>query len=88
MPVRGLLETDLMIDRAVEWMEPGVAASQLAFAVDRDVELLRRGRWFGSLPAELQSLIVDRSMVRSYRKGARIIGEGGPPRGLPPPERR
>lgn len=81
-PALGLPEADFVNDRAVESMEPGVVPSTLAFAVDRDVELLRRGRWFGSLPTELQSLLIEGSMLRSYRKGARIIGEGAPPRGL------
>jgi CRP-like cAMP-binding protein len=68
--------------RAFESTEPGGFPAEAAFDVDRDVEFLRRGCWFGSLPAELQSLIVDRSILRAYRKGAHIIGEGAPPRGL------
>lgn len=71
-----------MIDRALETLEPGVVPGDVAFAGDRDVELLRRGRWFASLPGDLQSLVLDGSMMRSYGKGARIIGEGAPPRGL------
>jgi CRP/FNR family transcriptional regulator, cyclic AMP receptor protein len=47
-----------------------------------DVQLLRRGRWFGALPAEVQSLVIERSVTRSYRKSARIIHEGAPVRGL------
>jgi CRP-like cAMP-binding protein len=47
-----------------------------------DIQLLRRGRWFGTLPAEVQSLVIERSVTRSYRKGAHIIREGAPPRGL------
>jgi CRP/FNR family transcriptional regulator, cyclic AMP receptor protein len=69
-------------ERAFESAEFSGFPVEAAFAVDRDVEFLRRGRWFGSLPAELQSLIVERSMLRSYRKGAHIVGEGSPPRGL------
>ena len=41
-----------------------------------DVQLLRRGRWFGSLPAELQSLVIERSFTRSYKSGAHIVREG------------
>jgi len=58
------------------------AAAAAALPVAPDVEFLRRGRWFASLPAALQALIVERSITRSYRKGARVIGEGAPPRGL------
>jgi len=47
-----------------------------------DLEFLRRGRWFGSLPAVLQSIIGERAISRSYGKGASIIEEGAPPRGL------
>lgn len=47
---------------------------------DRDatieLELLRRGHWFGSLPAALQALIVQRSYPRVYAKGAHIVCEG------------
>ena len=68
--------------RAFESIEVGAFPAEASFAVDRDVEFLRRGRWFGSLPAPLQALVVDRSILRSYRKGAHIIGEGSPPRGL------
>lgn len=71
-----------MNNRAFESSGPSSSPVDAAFAVDRDVQFLRRGRWFASLPAELQSLIVDRSILRSYRKGAHIIGEGSPPRGL------
>lgn len=61
---------------------PGSVPIDSSFAIARDVEFLQRGRWFKSLPAELQALVIERSMVRSYAKGARIIGEGAPPRGL------
>jgi len=63
-------------------IELDVASAAAALPVAPDVEFLRRGRWFASLPASLQALIVERSITRSYRKGARVIGEGAPPRGL------
>ena len=75
-------EGDFVNKPAVESTDPGGFPDEAAFAVDRDVEFLRRGRWFGSVPAALQSLIINGSMLRSYRKGAHIIGEGAPPRGL------
>jgi CRP-like cAMP-binding protein len=50
--------------------------------VSPDLEFLRRGRWFGSLPAALQSIICERAISRSYGKGAAILEEGAPPRGL------
>jgi len=69
--------------------EPRIPGVQAAFtpiepapAVSPDIELLRRGRWFGSLPAALQSLIVERTIPRRHGKGAFIIREGAPPRGL------
>jgi CRP-like cAMP-binding protein len=68
--------------RAFDSSEPGIEPVDTSFAIERDAEFLRRGRWFKTLPAELQAVVVERSMVRSYAKGARIIGEGAPPRGL------
>jgi len=44
--------------------------------------LLKRGRWFGSLPAALQDLILDRAVQHSYRKGRYIIREGGEARAM------
>lgn len=63
-------------------MQSGLAPTERAPAVSPDVEFLRRGRWFGSLPAVLQSVIVERAITRCYGKGAFIIHEGEPPRGL------
>lgn len=51
--------------------------------VDLDVPgLLKRGRWFGSLPAALQELVLDHAVRRSYRKGQYLVREGGQPRGM------
>lgn len=58
------------------------AACEPPAAVSADADFLRRGRWFSSLPGELQALILERSMERSYRKGAHLIREGAPVRGL------
>jgi CRP-like cAMP-binding protein len=63
-------------------VQSGLAPTARALAVSPDVEFLRRGRWFGSLPAVLQSVIVERAITRCYGKGAFIIHEGEPPRGL------
>lgn len=41
-----------------------------------DLHFLRRGHWFGGLPPALQQAIVQRSVVRSYRKGERIVTGG------------
>lgn len=46
------------------------------------VRLLKQGGWFGSLPAELQTLILERAVVRSYQRGQFIVQEGVPARGL------
>ena len=49
----------------------------------RDVSaFLRKGAWFGALAAGFQDLILDRSDVRSYRKGQVISRQGDPPLGL------
>lgn len=47
-----------------------------------DLELLRQGHWFGSLPAPLQAMIAERSIVRAYRKGEFLIREGEPGKGI------
>lgn len=49
----------------------------------RDVSaFLRKGAWFGALAAGFQDLILDRSDVRSYRKGQVVSRQGDPPLGL------
>jgi len=66
----------------IHGMQVALTPSERAPAVSPEVALLRRGRWFGSLPAALQSIIVERTITRCYGKGAFIIHEGAPPRGL------
>ena len=44
--------------------------------------LLKQGGWFGGLPAALQRLILQESVVRTYRKGQVIVREGELPKGL------
>ena len=48
---------------------------------ERDA-ILMRGRWFAGLPASLRRELLDRSEVRTYRRGAWIYMQGDPPRGL------
>ena len=60
-------------------MSPWTGASAAAAV---DLGSLRRGQWFGDLPAPLQQAIVDRSVVRSYGKGACIVAAGVPSGGL------
>jgi CRP-like cAMP-binding protein len=43
---------------------------------------LSTGRWFGGLPAELQKLILSRSVVRKFAKGQVISLEDSVPKGL------
>lgn len=45
-------------------------------------QLLQRGVWFSGLPSALQALILDRSVIRSYRKGEFLIREGEPPKAM------
>jgi hypothetical protein len=42
--------------------------------------LLETGRWFGSLPAALQDLILERGVRGSCRKGEYIVREGKAPK--------
>lgn len=44
--------------------------------------LLGKGRWFGSIPASLQEVIVARSVVRSFAKGRYIVREGEAPKAM------
>ncbi|MDH5286882.1 MAG: Crp/Fnr family transcriptional regulator [Betaproteobacteria bacterium] len=47
-----------------------------------DLELLKRGQWFGNLPEHLQRLIAERSTVRPYRKGEFLLREGESGKGM------
>jgi CRP/FNR family cyclic AMP-dependent transcriptional regulator len=47
-----------------------------------EIEILRRGRWFASLPPALQECIAERAMPRRFRTGQYLVREGDPPRGL------
>lgn len=51
-------------------------------AGELELSFLERGHWFGGLPPELRALILERSGIRSYRQGARIVSQGAPCRGL------
>lgn len=46
------------------------------------LEFLRRGRWFGGLPSDLQQRVVEGASVRAFAKGSHIVREGEPVRGL------
>jgi CRP/FNR family cyclic AMP-dependent transcriptional regulator len=47
-----------------------------------EIEILRRGRWFASLPPALQARMAERAMLRRFRTGQYLVREGDPPRGL------
>lgn len=47
-----------------------------------ELEQLKRSPWFSSLPEALRTQILQRSAVRSFRKGEFLIREGGAPKGL------
>jgi CRP-like cAMP-binding protein len=47
-----------------------------------EIEILRRGRWFASLPPALQARMAERAMPRSFRTGQYLLRQGDPPRGL------
>ena len=45
-------------------------------------DLLRKGKWFGELPVDLQSLILDNTMLRLVEKNQVLIVEDKPPTGM------
>lgn len=47
-----------------------------------EIEILRRGRWFASLPPALQARIAQRATLRRFRTGQYLAREGDPPRGM------
>jgi CRP/FNR family transcriptional regulator, cyclic AMP receptor protein len=47
-----------------------------------EIEILRRGRWFASLPPALQARMAELAMPRRFRTGQYLVREGDPPRGL------
>lgn len=50
---------------------------------DQDIAaILKKGRWFGSLPAALQDLIIERAVFKSYEKGDYIVREGRAPKAM------
>ncbi len=71
-----------MNESRIHGMQAALTPSERAPAVSPDVAFLRRGRWFGSLPGALQSVIVGRAITRCYGKDAFIVHEGAPARGL------
>lgn len=48
----------------------------------QELEQLKRSPWFRPLPETLKAQILQRSAVRSFRKGEFLIREGGAPKGL------
>jgi CRP-like cAMP-binding protein len=48
----------------------------------QELEQLKLSPWFSPLPEALKTQILQRSAVRSFRKGEFLIREGAPPRGL------
>jgi len=47
-----------------------------------EIDVLRRGRWFASLPPALQACIAQRGVLRRFRSGQYLLREGDPPRGM------
>ena len=47
-----------------------------------EIAVLRRGRWFASLPDELQARIAQRGVLRSFHAGQVLLREGDPARGM------
>jgi CRP/FNR family cyclic AMP-dependent transcriptional regulator len=49
---------------------------------DPEIAVLRRGRWFASLPPALQERIAHLSVLSRFRSGQYLLREGDPPRGM------
>lgn len=47
-----------------------------------EIEILRRGRWFATLPAELQMRIAQLAVLRQFRTGQYLLRAGDAPRGM------
>jgi CRP-like cAMP-binding protein len=47
-----------------------------------EIAVLRRGRWFASLPDELQARIAQRGVLRRFHAGQVLLREGDPVRGM------
>jgi CRP-like cAMP-binding protein len=47
-----------------------------------EIEILRRGRWFASLPLALQAGIAQLAVLRKFRAGQYLLRAGDPPRGM------
>jgi CRP-like cAMP-binding protein len=47
-----------------------------------EVEILRRGRWFASLPPALQARIAQWAVLRRFRTGQYLLRAGDAPRGM------
>lgn len=47
-----------------------------------EIDVLRGGRWFASLPAELQARIAQGSVLRRFQAGQVLLREGDPARGM------
>jgi CRP/FNR family transcriptional regulator, cyclic AMP receptor protein len=47
-----------------------------------EIKVLRRGRWFASLPSGLQARIAQLVVLRKFRKGQYLLRAGDPPRGM------
>jgi len=47
-----------------------------------EIDVLRRGRWFASLPSALQTRISQLAVLRTFRTGQYLLRAGDPPRGM------
>lgn len=47
-----------------------------------EIDVLRRGRWYASLPPALQTRIAQLGVLRRLRPGQYLLREGDPPRGM------
>ena len=47
-----------------------------------EIEVLRRGRWFASLPPALQARMAQLAVLRRFRTGQYLLRQDDPPRGM------
>jgi len=53
-----------------------------AASVGALLQELQKGSWFGAIPTALQSVIIQRSVLRSYGKSQAIVNEGDATKGM------
>jgi CRP/FNR family transcriptional regulator, cyclic AMP receptor protein len=77
-----ILSRDLSPRRQVEPIRTPGKRVVITESQNRNLKILATGEWFGGLPAALQELLVQHSVVRGYRKGEVIYHQDTTSKGL------